>query len=260
LRLGDIDNNGVPNYVVSIHNSNVGIGTTAPLNLLHVSQAAANTIFRLGNNASYDQFIYFNGNNDWSLGMDYSNSNAFVLSNSSSIGTNDRVVVTTAGNVGIGTTAPTAMLNVANSGRALAVFRIQGTNRSSFYDNDFAVNNDGGGADGFIYGSNSAGGAFPFNGYGQKTIPKSETILIKNTTVWTNENEGVLKETDVLIENGKIAQVRNLLGGKGLGSTEFHVLRGKKDISFTDFIYYLSRWKEVREHKKGMILSILLQV
>ena len=36
---------------------------------------------------------------------------------------------------------------------------------------------------------------FPFNGYGQKTIPKSETILIKNTTVWTNEKSGVLKDT-----------------------------------------------------------------
>ena len=84
----------------------IGIGTTAPLNLLHVSQASANTIFRLGNNASYDQFIYFNGGNDWSLGMDYSNSNAFVLSNASSIGTNDRIVVTTGGNVGIGTTDP----------------------------------------------------------------------------------------------------------------------------------------------------------
>jgi hypothetical protein len=105
----------------------VGIGTTAPLNLLHVSQAAANTIFRLGNNASYDQFIYFNGGNDWSLGMDYSNSNAFVLSNSSSIGTNDRIVVTTAGNVGIGTTSPQSKLqigttNFAITGRTSAVY------------------------------------------------------------------------------------------------------------------------------------------
>jgi hypothetical protein len=95
---------------------NVGIGTTNPLNLLHVSQPSANTIFRLGNNASYDQFIYFNGGNDWSLGMDYSNSNAFVLSNSSTIGTNDRVVVTTAGNVGIGSTVPNEKLTVNGKG------------------------------------------------------------------------------------------------------------------------------------------------
>jgi len=95
--------------------ANVGIGTTNPLNLLHISQASANTIFRLGNNASYDQFIYFNGGNDWSLGMDYSNSNAFVLSNASSIGTNDRLVVTTGGNVGIGTNSPGDTLHVVGN-------------------------------------------------------------------------------------------------------------------------------------------------
>jgi hypothetical protein len=104
----------------------VGIGTASPSNLLHVSQASANTIFRLGNNASYDQFIYFNGGNDWSLGMDYSNSNAFVLSNASSIGTNDRLVVTTGGNLGIGTTSPSAKLEVtgniyANESSATAI-------------------------------------------------------------------------------------------------------------------------------------------
>jgi hypothetical protein len=108
---------------------NVGIGTTSPLNLLHVSQASANTIFRLGNNASYDQFIYFNGNNDWSLGMDYSNSNAFVLSNASSIGTNDRLVVTTGGNVGIGVTNPSGKLHIYG---ADTIVTLTNTNASGY--------------------------------------------------------------------------------------------------------------------------------
>jgi type I restriction enzyme, S subunit len=50
------------------------------------------------------------------------------------------------------------------------------------------------------------------------------------------------------LENGKICQVRNLKNEVGFGSTEFHVLRGKENTSDTDFVFYLSRWKEVRDH------------
>ena len=50
------------------------------------------------------------------------------------------------------------------------------------------------------------------------------------------------------MENGKICQVRNLENGFGFGSTEFHVLRGKDGVSDSDFVYYLSRWDEVRDH------------
>jgi len=110
---------------------NVGIGTTSPFALLHLSQPSANTTFRLGNNSAYDQFIYFNGNNDWSIGMDYSNSNAFVLSNSSTIGTNDRVVVTTTGDVGIGTT-PGQKLEVNGK---VKISDLTGTGGNAVYEN-----------------------------------------------------------------------------------------------------------------------------
>ncbi len=50
------------------------------------------------------------------------------------------------------------------------------------------------------------------------------------------------------MENGKICQVRNLENGIGFGSTEFHILRGKDCVSDSDFVYYLSRWDEVRDH------------
>jgi hypothetical protein len=89
---------------VAIFSGCVGIGTISPAALLHVSQPGGNTQLRIGNNSTYDQFIYFNGNSDWSIGMDYSNSNAFVISNNSSLGTNDRVVLTTSGNLGLGFT------------------------------------------------------------------------------------------------------------------------------------------------------------
>lgn len=48
---------------------------------------------------------------------------------------------------------------------------------------------------------------YPFNGYGWQTPPAKGTWLIKNTTVWTNEKEGILKNADVLLRDGKIAQV-----------------------------------------------------
>ncbi len=48
---------------------------------------------------------------------------------------------------------------------------------------------------------------FPNLAYGFKTQPKAETILFKNATVWTSEEEGILEKTDVLIKNGKIAKI-----------------------------------------------------
>jgi imidazolonepropionase-like amidohydrolase len=48
---------------------------------------------------------------------------------------------------------------------------------------------------------------YPFNGYGNTELPKQQTILIKNATIWTNEKEGVLQNTDILLKNGKISKI-----------------------------------------------------
>jgi len=53
------------------------------------------------------------------------------------------------------------------------------------------------------------------------------------------------------LENGKICQVRNLQDGIGFGSTEFHVFRSVEGISDTNFVYYLSRYEEVRSHAEN---------
>ncbi len=48
---------------------------------------------------------------------------------------------------------------------------------------------------------------YPNVGYGYRELPKPEDILFTNATVWTNEADGILEETDVLIRDGKIARV-----------------------------------------------------
>ena len=70
---------------------------------------------------------------------------------------------------------------------------------------------------------------YPFNGYGSEIKPQAETILVKNATVWTNENSGVVQNADVLIQNGKIAQFgKNLssVGAKVIDGTGKHLTNG----------------------------------
>ena len=68
------------------------------------------------------------------------------------------------------------------------------------------------------------GGSFyPFTAFGNadSMIPKPETVLFKNATVWTGEKAGVLESTDVLVKNGKIVKV-----GKGLSDASARVIDG----------------------------------
>lgn len=71
---------------------------------------------------------------------------------------------------------------------------------------------------------------YPFNGYGYKKeqAPKQEDILIKNVTVWTNEKDGKLENTDVLLKNGKISAIgKGLSGGtKTIDGTGKHLTAG----------------------------------
>ncbi|MEO5593881.1 MAG: amidohydrolase family protein, partial [Chitinophagaceae bacterium] len=62
---------------------------------------------------------------------------------------------------------------------------------------------------------------YPFDGYGWDSLPKQQTLLIKNATVWTGEKEGKLEGADVLVKNGKVAQV-----GKNLSDAAAKVIDG----------------------------------
>lgn len=70
---------------------------------------------------------------------------------------------------------------------------------------------------------------FPNLAYGWTTLPKQKNVLIKNATVWTNEEEGILKNSDVLIKDGKISKVGKNLdagGAEVVDATGKHVTAG----------------------------------
>ncbi len=56
---------------------------------------------------------------------------------------------------------------------------------------------------------------YPLGNYGIKETPKAETILFKNATVWTNEKDGIVANTDVLVQNGKIISIGKNLNNSG---------------------------------------------
>ncbi|MCP5347463.1 MAG: amidohydrolase family protein [Gammaproteobacteria bacterium] len=55
---------------------------------------------------------------------------------------------------------------------------------------------------------------YPFVAYGRESLPVQQDLLIRNATVWTNEEAGIVV-TDVLVRNGKIAGVGSNLPGAG---------------------------------------------
>ncbi|WP_115717977.1 amidohydrolase family protein [Gallaecimonas mangrovi] len=71
---------------------------------------------------------------------------------------------------------------------------------------------------------------FPNQAYGLGSHPKAEKLLIKNATVWTSEKAGILKNTDVLIANGKIDKIGNKLsaprGAQVIDATGMHLTAG----------------------------------
>ena len=69
---------------------------------------------------------------------------------------------------------------------------------------------------------------YPFMAHGAPTLPPTETLLIKNATVWTNEAEGILQNTDVLLKDGKISKV-----GKSLTDNTARTIDGTgKHLTF----------------------------
>ena len=69
----------------------------------------------------------------------------------------------------------------------------------------------------------------PNKAYGFEKLPVHENIIFKNATVWTNEQEGIVKSYDVIISNGKI-----LATGFSLNAEEYFKNSEFKLVDATD--------------------------
>lgn len=70
---------------------------------------------------------------------------------------------------------------------------------------------------------------YPNLAFGFTEQPKSETLLFKNATVWTNEKDGILENTDLLIKNGKISKIGKNLSDRNatvIDATGKHITAG----------------------------------
>ena len=115
---------------------NVGIGTSSPSAALEIVSTTSIAGARLSTSAGSDSEIEFintsSGNHTWAIGQDFSNSNAFSIAYNNAVGaslsSNAKVVITSSGFVGIGTTSPARPFSAVATGNTTSVFeRTDGT-------------------------------------------------------------------------------------------------------------------------------------
>jgi hypothetical protein len=102
--------------------ASVGIGTTNPIDILHLSSASGNTRMRIDNTATDgDPVINFRlpTVDEWTIGLDDSDGDKFKIADADSLGSSDRLTIDQSGNVGIGTTSPASRLDLAAGGLTL---------------------------------------------------------------------------------------------------------------------------------------------
>jgi hypothetical protein len=82
-----------------------------------------------------DPFVHFDvtGGTDWAIGCDNSDSDKFKISSNTTLGTNDRVTITSTGQVGIAQTAPvaSALLELVSTTQGLLLPRMTGAERDA---------------------------------------------------------------------------------------------------------------------------------
>jgi len=158
LFVGTAANTSLASDVIYVDDTNdrVGIGTTTPSTDLEVSSTGVNgvDISQSASNASQSGRLFFTTNTA-SEGFALFNSNGTFQVNSGGIpnntsGTNRISIIGSTGNVGIGTTSPSFILDVANGINDNDVFRINGANADVLFSGNVTAPTGGVGLWNFI--------------------------------------------------------------------------------------------------------------
>ncbi|MBT8377444.1 MAG: amidohydrolase family protein, partial [Bacteroidia bacterium] len=78
-------------------------------------------------------------------------------------------------------------------------------------------------------GVNMVDVTYPNMAYGFDELPKAETLLFKNATIWTNEDDGIIENGDILVKNGKISKIGKDLSDRNaeiIDATGKHITPG----------------------------------
>ncbi len=70
---------------------------------------------------------------------------------------------------------------------------------------------------------------YPLVGFGWTGMPRQETVLFRNATVWTNAEQGILRRADVLVHQGKVHAI-----GEGLDASTIFLGRNKPTVVEVD--------------------------
>ena len=212
---------------------NVGIGTSAPEERLHIQALGSSKLLIEGDAAgAVDsvgvRFKSRNNTTNWFTGVGSNTSGAshvnYVIANATDANTNIKLVVATGGNVGIGTTTPAAKLHVA--GTADQSIIVQSTDNNG----KAGVNFKGAGDRGSIYGTWSYDIHIEPNAqYGQAdVIINSANGTTMNVGIGTSAPAAKLHVTDTfnnvaLVHTGFKLDVTDTASAAGSSLMDLHV-------------------------------------